>query len=86
MRNKHILDKIKATPITEYVNNYRQNWLQHVERMDRASIPKQTFRFVPIGRRLPGRPKRRWMETEQIIGMEGDDDYFKFFFNNSIFT
>jgi hypothetical protein len=30
---------MKVTPITEYVNNYRQNWLQHVKRMDRARIP-----------------------------------------------
>jgi hypothetical protein len=31
MRNKHILDKVKATPLTEYVNNYIQNWLLHVK-------------------------------------------------------
>jgi hypothetical protein len=29
MRDEHILDKMKATPVTEYVN-YRQNCLQHV--------------------------------------------------------
>jgi hypothetical protein len=48
MRNEYILDKIKVTPITEYVNNYKQNWLQHVKRMDRARIPKQMFRYVLI--------------------------------------
>jgi hypothetical protein len=42
MRN-NILDKIKVTPITEYLNNYRQNWLQHVKRMDRARIPKHVL-------------------------------------------
>jgi hypothetical protein len=61
-RNKLILDKMKVTPITEYVNNYRQNWLQHVKRMDRARIPKQMFRYGPCGR-LPGKPKKRWLET-----------------------
>jgi hypothetical protein len=60
MRNKHILDKMKVTPITEYVNKYIQNLLQHVNRMDRA---KQMFRYAPIGRLLSGRPKRRWLET-----------------------
>jgi hypothetical protein len=63
MKNKHILDKMKVTPVTDYVNNYRQNWLQHVKRMDRARIPKHMFRYGPIGRRLPGRPKKRWLET-----------------------
>jgi hypothetical protein len=62
-RNEHILDKMKVTKITEYVNNYRQNWLQHLKRMDRARIPKQMFQYAAIGRRLPGRPKRRWLET-----------------------
>jgi hypothetical protein len=63
MRNKHILDKTKVTPITEYVNKYRQNWLQHVKRIYRARIPKQMFRYAPTGQRLPGRPKKRWLET-----------------------
>jgi hypothetical protein len=63
IRKKHILDKKKVTPRTEYVNNYRQKWLQHVKRMDRARIPKQMFRYAPTGRRLPGRPKRGWLET-----------------------
>jgi hypothetical protein len=48
VRNKHIfLDKVKVTPKTEYVNNYRQNWLHHIKRMDRARIPKQMFQYSP---------------------------------------
>jgi hypothetical protein len=43
MRNEHIPDKMKVTPVKEYVNNYRQNWLQHVKRMGRARITKQMF-------------------------------------------
>jgi hypothetical protein len=41
MRNKHILDKNEIQPVTEYVNIYRHNWLQHVKRMDRARIKKK---------------------------------------------
>jgi hypothetical protein len=64
MRNEHILDKIKAMQVTEYANNnYRQDWLQYVKRMLRARIPTQIFRYVLTGRRLPGRKKRRWLET-----------------------
>jgi hypothetical protein len=59
MRNKHILDKMKVTPVTEYVNKYRQNWLQHVKRMVRARIAKQTLQCAPTGRRLTRRPKKR---------------------------
>jgi hypothetical protein len=63
MRNKHISDVIEVTPITEYVKNYKQIWLQHVKRIDRARIIKLMFRCVPTGRRLPARPKRRWLGT-----------------------
>jgi hypothetical protein len=48
IRNKVILDKMKVTPITEYVNNYRRNWLQHIKRMDRARIINQMFRYTPL--------------------------------------
>jgi hypothetical protein len=48
MRNEHIVDKMKVTSITQYINNYRQNWLQHVKRMDRARIPKQIFRYAQL--------------------------------------
>jgi hypothetical protein len=44
-RNEHILDKMKVTPVTEYVNCHRQKYLQHVKRMD--SIPKQMFPYAP---------------------------------------
>jgi hypothetical protein len=47
VRNKHILDKVKVIPRREYVNNYRQNWLQHVKRMDGVRIPNQVFRYAP---------------------------------------
>jgi hypothetical protein len=41
---------MNATPITEYVNNYRLNWLQNIKRMDRARIPKHIFRYTHNGR------------------------------------
>jgi hypothetical protein len=34
-------------PVAEYVNNYRQNWSQHVKRMDIAGIQKRIFRCAP---------------------------------------
>jgi hypothetical protein len=48
MRNEHILDEIKVSPITEHVNNCRHTFLQHVNRMDRARNPKQIVLCVPI--------------------------------------
>jgi hypothetical protein len=42
------LDKMEATPVTEYVNNYRQNRLQHVKIMSIARIQKHIFRYAPL--------------------------------------
>jgi hypothetical protein len=57
MINKHILDEMKVIPTTEYVNNYRQNWLQHVKGMDRDRIPKKKkmFRYAATGRTTTAR-------------------------------
>jgi hypothetical protein len=40
----------RGLTVTGYVNNYRQNWLQQVKRIDKARIPKQMFRYAPTGR------------------------------------
>jgi hypothetical protein len=55
MRNEHILGKTKSTPITEYVNNYRQIWLQHVNEWTEPGFQNNFFDTPPIGRRLPER-------------------------------
>jgi hypothetical protein len=60
MRKKHILDKMKVTPITEYVNNYKIRLVATCYKNGQGeNLLKKLFRHVPIGRLLPGRPKRK---------------------------
>ncbi|KAJ4434296.1 hypothetical protein ANN_22848 [Periplaneta americana] len=62
-RNELITKELKITPIYEYLNHYRQKWLNHVNRMDRSRLPTQILRYIPHGRRSLGRPLKRWTES-----------------------
>lgn len=62
-KNVDILQELKMDPIVNFVQQYRLQWKQHVERMDRTRWPKQILTYVPRGKRKLGRPRKRWHET-----------------------
>jgi len=40
---------------------YKQNWINHLERMDNTRLPKQALKYKPRGgRREGGRPRKQW--------------------------
>jgi hypothetical protein len=49
----------------------RMAWLGHVMRMG-GRIPRRILEWKPIGRRIRGRPRKRWIEDveEDIQAME----------------
>jgi hypothetical protein len=60
--------KTGAQKIVKEVKQYREKWLQHVQRMDRNRLPKQALQYRPKGRRDVGRPRKRWRDQLQIEG------------------
>jgi hypothetical protein len=62
-RNTEILRELKINSVLEHVDQYRNNWKQHVQRMDRSRIPRQMMTCRPKGKRSLGRPLKRWRET-----------------------
>jgi hypothetical protein len=38
-------------------------WLGHVMRMDNKRTPKRVLDWKPIGMRIRGRPRKRWIEV-----------------------
>jgi hypothetical protein len=58
--NEDIRKELGVFSINDRIRRYRQDWLEHVERMKEGRVPKQALWCRPKGRRDPGRPRRRW--------------------------
>ena len=48
-----------------FIKSNRLRWLGHVVRMHDERLPKMIMNARMEGRRLRGRPRRRWMEDVQ---------------------
>jgi hypothetical protein len=62
-RNEEILKTLKVEPIFKFIQNYRANWREHIERMDSSRIPINLLNYRPYWKRSLGRPLKRWSET-----------------------
>jgi hypothetical protein len=62
-KNQEILKNLKGEPIFKFIQNYRANWKEHIERMDSSRIPNNLLKYRPHGKRSQGRPLKRWSET-----------------------
>jgi hypothetical protein len=53
----------------------RMTWLGHVTQMEGGRIPRRILEWKPIGRRIRGRPRKRWIEDVekdiQAMGVRG---------------
>ena len=61
-KNQCVREKTGAQKIVKEIKQYQKKWLQHVQRMDRNRLPRQTLNYRPEGRRNIGRPKKRWRD------------------------
>ena len=56
-----------------FIKSRRIAWLGHVMRMDDNRTPKRILEWKPIGTRIRGRPRKRWIvhieEYVQIMGI-----------------
>jgi len=61
-KNQCIREKTGAQNIVKEIKQYQKKCLQHVQRMDRNTLPRQALKYRPEGRRNIGRPKKRWRD------------------------
>jgi len=57
------LDKIRSEEISGIQDGrlkYKQNWINHLERMDKTRLAKHVLNCKPRGRRDCGCPRKRW--------------------------
>ena len=76
LRKNHELNElIGNADIVRFIKSRRIAWLGHVTRMDGIRMPRRILEWKPIGRRIRGRPRKRWIEDVeediQTMGIRG---------------
>jgi len=60
--NDSIRRELQTDCILDTIDEYRRNWLLHLQRMPQNRIPLKSYLYSPQGKRTVGRPKKRWRE------------------------
>ena len=60
--NDYISRELRVTGVLDKIDEYRWNWLSHLQKMPQNRIPLKSYHYTPQGRRTIGRPKKRWRE------------------------
>ena len=56
IRSEVIRKELEIPGIQDVRSKYKQNWINHFERMDNTRLPKHALNYRPRGRRDRGRP------------------------------
>ena len=66
---------MESTDIVRFIKSRRIAWLGHVMRVEEKRITKRVLVRKPIGRRIRGRTRKRWIENIeediQTVGIRG---------------
>jgi hypothetical protein len=60
--NHELNELIENADIVRFIKSRRIDWLGHVVRMDEKTTHKRVLEWKPVGRRIRGRPRKRWIE------------------------
>jgi hypothetical protein len=70
--NHELSELIGNADIVRFIKSIRIAWPGHVMRMDEKRTPKRVLEWKPVGRRIRGRPRKRWIEyIEEVIQVMG---------------
>jgi len=58
--NDYIRRELQITGILDKIDEYRRNWLSHLQRMPQNRIPLKSYHYRPQGKKTIGRPKKCW--------------------------
>jgi hypothetical protein len=60
--NDSVRRALQTECILDKTDEYRRNWLLHLQGMPPNRIPLKLYHYRPQGRRTIGRPNKRWRE------------------------
>jgi hypothetical protein len=64
LRNEVIRKELEISGIQDARSKHKQNWINHLERMDNNRLPKHALNYKLRGRRDRGRPRKRWQRVD----------------------
>jgi len=67
-RSEVIKKELEISGIQDVRTKYRQNWINHLERMDSDRLPKNALKYKSRGRRDRGCPRKRWQCVDAGTG------------------
>ena len=75
-RMNHELDYLlQGADIVRLIKSRRLAWLGHVARMEGHRVTRRVMEWKPMGRRMRGRPRKRWIddveEDMRTMGVRG---------------
>jgi len=68
IRSEVIRKELEISGIQDVKSKYKQNWINHLERMDNTRLPKHALNYKPRGRRDRGRPRKLWQRVDARTG------------------
>ncbi|KAK9881036.1 hypothetical protein WA026_014379 [Henosepilachna vigintioctopunctata] len=60
--SQYIRGQCRVENIGDWILKRKSDWDAHIERMDEGRIVKVARDKIPVGKRSPGRPKKRWSD------------------------
>jgi hypothetical protein len=58
-----MITELNIYPVNDTFDKYRNNWLQHINRMQDTRLSKRALQYRPSGKKDIGRPKKRWRDV-----------------------
>ena len=68
IRSEVIRKGLEISGIQDVRYKHKQNWINHLERMDNTRLPKHALNYKPRGRRDRGRRRKRWQRVDDGTG------------------
>jgi len=68
IRKEVISKELEISGIQDVRLKYKQNWINHLERMYNTRLPKHTLTYKPRGRRSRGRLRKQWQCVDAGTG------------------
>jgi len=68
IRIEVIRKELEISGIQDVRSKHKQNWINHLERMDNTRHPKHALNYKPRGRRDCGRPRKQWQRVDAGTG------------------